>query len=71
MFVQVVVNLPLKNVFDYSVPVFLQKDVVVGKRVWVPFRNRVIVGVIVNILALSNFKKTRPIKSIIDEDVSL
>ncbi|MCP4649075.1 MAG: primosomal protein N' [PVC group bacterium] len=67
MFVQVTVNLPLKNIFDYSVPQHLEDSVDVGKRVWVPFRNRVIVGCIININSNTNIRNTKAIKEVIDE----
>ncbi|MBU2063076.1 MAG: primosomal protein N' [Candidatus Omnitrophica bacterium] len=66
-YVQVVVNLPLKSEFDYFVPRSLHSKVDLGKRVWVPFRNRTIVGYIVGITEKSRIKKIKEIKSVIDD----
>ena len=66
-YVQVAVNLPLKDVFDYSVPDELQENLAVGKRVWAPFRNRTIVGFIVKISGHTTIPRTRDIKEIIDQ----
>ncbi len=67
-YVQVAVNLPLNDVFDYSVPDDLQDSLEVGKRVWVPFRNRTIVGFIVKISDHTKISRTRDIKEIIDQE---
>ncbi|MFH1093911.1 MAG: primosomal protein N' [Candidatus Omnitrophota bacterium] len=67
-YVQVAVNLPLNDVFDYSVPDELQKFIEIGKRVWVPFRNRTIVGCIVGISDHTAIARTRDIKEIIDQE---
>ncbi|MCK4995002.1 MAG: primosomal protein N' [Candidatus Omnitrophica bacterium] len=66
-YVQVAVNLPLNDVFDYSVPENLQDSIEIGKRVWIPFRNRTIVGFIVNISDHTTIPRTRDIKEIIDQ----
>lgn len=67
-FVQIAVNLPIKSVFDYSVPSFLQEKLAPGKRVWVPFGKRTIVGCIVGIMDKTKIKRTKDIKEIIDEE---
>ena len=67
-FVQVAVNLPLNDVFDYSVPQALQDFVQIGKRVWIPFRNRTIVGFIVGLSSSSEISRIKDIKSIIDKE---
>jgi len=66
-YVQVALNLPLKDVFDYSVPENMRDLVAVGKRVWVPFRNRTIVGYIVSLSPITSIKRTRDIKEVIDK----
>ncbi len=66
-YVQVAVNLPLNDVFDYSVPEKLQDSVEIGKRVWIPFRNRTIVGFIVKISDRTEIPRTRDIKEVIDQ----
>ncbi|MCG2711348.1 MAG: primosomal protein N' [Candidatus Omnitrophica bacterium] len=67
-YVQVAVNLPLSDVFDYSVPDALQDSIEIGKRVRVPFRNRTIVGFIVKISEHTAIPRTRDIKEIIDQE---
>lgn len=66
-YVQVAVDLPLNDVFDYSVPKELQGAIEVGKRVWVPFRNRTIVGFIVHVSSRTAIPRTRNIKEVIDQ----
>ncbi len=66
-YVQVAVNLPLKDVFDYSVPQDYCGLVCAGKRVWVPFRNKTIVGYIVGVSDSTSIKFTRDIKEVIDK----
>ena len=67
-FIQITLNLPLNDVFDYSVPEKYQNQVQVGKRVWVQFGNRIMSGVIVRLSNISEIAKTRDIKSVIDEE---
>ncbi|MFH2138390.1 MAG: primosomal protein N' [Candidatus Omnitrophota bacterium] len=67
MYIQVAVNLPLKNIFDYSVPAEMTADIAIGKRVWVPFRNRTIIGYIISISEHTDIRRTRAIKEVIDE----
>ena len=67
-YVQVAVNLPLKSVFDYAVPPQFRNRVAVGKRVWVPFRNRTIVGFVVKVSNTTGIRRTRDIKDIIDDE---
>ncbi|MBU1044394.1 MAG: primosomal protein N' [Candidatus Omnitrophica bacterium] len=67
-FVQVAINLPLNDVFDYSVPQALQPLVKIGKRVWISFGNRTIVGFIVGISASTAITRIKEIKSVIDKE---
>lgn len=67
-FVQVAINLPLNDIFDYSVPLALQQLVQVGKRVWVPFGSRIIVGFIVGISNKTEISRIKDIKSVIDQE---
>jgi primosomal protein N' (replication factor Y) len=68
LYVQVAVNLPLKDVFDYSVPLELRGAVAIGKRVWVPFRNRAMTGVIVKISGQTAIAQTKDISRVIDDE---
>ncbi|MBI4846129.1 MAG: primosomal protein N' [Candidatus Omnitrophica bacterium] len=70
-YVQVAVNLPLKDVFDYSVPRALAHKIALGKRVWAPFRNNTIIGYIVGIAEESSISGVKDIKDVIDEEALL
>jgi len=67
-YVQVAVDLPLNDVFDYSVPAELSEEVKVGKRAWVPFRYRTIVGYIVKVSSSTKISRVRDIKEVIDKE---
>ncbi len=67
-FVKVAVPLPLDKVFHYSLPKKLEKEIEIGKRVWVPFRNKDIIGFVVGFSNVSEVPKVKPIKSIIDSE---
>ncbi|RKY36440.1 MAG: hypothetical protein DRP78_03685, partial [Candidatus Omnitrophota bacterium] len=68
IYVQVAVNLPFKSLFDYSVPEQFKSLIKVGKRVWIPFRNRVISGCIVKISPVTKIPRVKEIKDIIDPE---
>lgn len=61
-FVQVVIDSPLRKVFDYYLPEHVQK-IEVGCRVLAPFANRRVVGIVVGLSDHSSFNPER-IKSI-------
>jgi len=67
-YVNVVVALPAEGSFTYKVPKNLNSDVKVGKRVWIPFRNRKEIGYIVKITDKTEIpdKRLKTIKEIID-----
>ncbi|NQU95156.1 MAG: primosomal protein N' [Candidatus Omnitrophica bacterium] len=66
-FAEVAVNLPLDRVFHYSIPSGLKKDAEIGKRVYVPFRDKQKVGYITGFSDTCDVAKAKPIDSIIDE----
>ncbi|MEW6381637.1 MAG: primosomal protein N' [bacterium] len=51
MFAHVVVNIPLDRAFTYRIPPQLLEKATAGKRVLVPFRNRQVIGYIVEVTA--------------------
>lgn len=65
-YIQVVLDLPIDKVFDYVVPEHLKKDIEIGKRVWVEFRNKKTVAYVVGLLEESKLKKIKEIKNVID-----
>ncbi|NQT22261.1 MAG: primosomal protein N', partial [Candidatus Omnitrophica bacterium] len=67
-FAKVAINLPLNRTFCYSVPKALEGDVDIGKRVWVPFRDKDKVGVLVGFSEKSDFPEIKALKSVIDKE---
>ncbi|HUN56361.1 MAG TPA: primosomal protein N' [Smithella sp.] len=68
MYVDIALNIPLDKLFTYEVPSGLEKDVELGKRVFVPFGNRKRTGFIVGIIPQSGLKKIKPIAEILDDE---
>ncbi|MBN2423450.1 MAG: primosomal protein N' [Calditrichaceae bacterium] len=65
-FVEVVFNLPIHHAFTYQVPPDIQ-DVMPGMRVYTPFGNRTITGVIVSVKEKTDIKSVRMITDVLDE----
>ncbi|MFH1783677.1 MAG: primosomal protein N' [bacterium] len=65
--VQVVVNVPIDKVLDYSVPPELRKDIDTGKRVLVPFGTRKIIGCVISHSAPTTQKNLKSIAKVLDE----
>lgn len=68
MYIDVVVGLPIEGPFTYAVPPDLIGAVSVGKRVWVPFGSRKIIGYIVGFKDVTDVKGLKYIHSIIDQE---
>jgi primosomal protein N' (replication factor Y) len=49
MYVEIALNIPSDKLFSYEVPTELEQDIVVGKRVFVPFGNKKRTGFITDI----------------------
>ena len=67
-YAEIVVDLPVKGPFTYLIPPNLTENVSVGKRVRVPFRNRMVVGYIVGFRSKTNLSKLSVIQDVIDEE---
>ena len=67
LFADVAVDLPLDGVFTYRVPCELHNEVELGRRVLVPFRNRMVTGYVVEVLNSTDVRDTREIKDVLDE----
>lgn len=63
-----VIKLPINKPFSYRIPKPLEGQAAVGKRAWVPFGPRRIVGYIVDITEGTDIKNTKPIESLIDRE---
>ena len=68
LFVNIAINIPLHKLFTYKVQEPYYNEVEIGKRVLVPFGNKIVTGIIVEILNQTDLKTVRNIKSIIDEE---
>ncbi|MDD4203229.1 MAG: primosomal protein N' [Candidatus Omnitrophica bacterium] len=66
IYVKVAVALPMNTEYHYSVPTEMISDVEIGKRVWVMFRNKKVIGFIVAIDKNADVEKVNDIVSIID-----
>lgn len=74
MVAQILVELKIKNVdhtFDYNIPLGLENDVQVGKRVLVPFGRQTLEGFVLNINNSSDLDNIKDIIKVIDEDIIL
>jgi primosomal protein N' (replication factor Y) len=64
---KIAIGLPLKRPLHYKVPGHLADSLKIGQRVWVPFRNRRIVGYVVGFLAKSDISRLKKISEVIDK----
>lgn len=67
-YAEVVVGLPIEGPFDYAIPTNLSKQIQVGMRVWVPFRNRKLVGYVVGFVGRPRVKRIKQIISNLDTE---
>ena len=67
-FASVALALPLNRIFHYSIPDSMERDVSVGKRVWVEFGNKRKVGYITGFAEKADVTKTKPLLSVIDQE---
>lgn len=67
MFAKIVFALPVEGPFDYRVPEGLKSSVEVGKRVWVNFGKRRLVGFVVGFARESDCDDVKNIEAVIDE----
>jgi primosomal protein N' (replication factor Y) (superfamily II helicase) len=68
MYVKILIDLPIEGPFDYEVPDSLKDYAALGKRAWVSFGPRRLVGYIIGISDATDCKSTKPILEIIDKD---
>ena len=67
-FVEVAVGLPVRKPFHYRVPASLKEKVEIGKRVWIPFGPRRLVGYITGFVDKPQVEGVKDILSVIDEE---
>jgi primosomal protein N' (replication factor Y) len=66
LYAKVVLGLPIEGPFDYIVPKDLENSAKIGTRVWVPFRNKKLLGFIVGTSRKTSVKNLKNISEIID-----
>lgn len=66
-YAEIVIGLPIKKPFHYRIPVALRDKADIGKRAWVPFGTRKIVGYIVGFVERPQVSEVREISALIDE----
>ncbi len=67
LYAKVVLGLPIDLAFDYSLPPNLQRDIKIGARVLVNFRNKKSVGYVVGLVKSSSVKNIKPVLNLIDK----
>ncbi|SVD61090.1 uncharacterized protein METZ01_LOCUS413944, partial [marine metagenome] len=69
IFVNIILPVPMKRTFTYSVPLKLHDEIEIGKRVKVPFGNKKIkTGLIIGVTELIPSFKTKAIISLLDNE---
>ncbi len=68
LFIDVAVELPLNKLFTYRVPEAFYSQVMIGKRVLVPFRRRTITAYIVGLKKSSELKNVKEILECLDNE---
>jgi primosomal protein N' (replication factor Y) len=66
LYLKVELGLPIERPFDYLVPFNLEDKIALGSRVWVPFRDKKMLGYIVGTSHHTTIKKVKPIYGVID-----
>lgn len=64
--VNIALNIGINKLFTYRIPEYLINQVETGKRVLVPFRKKILTGVIVEIIKSPRINNTKDIKSFLD-----
>lgn len=67
MIARIATEISLNQLFDYEVPATLQSSIAIGSRVKISFKNRIVLGYVVNLVETSPFSKLKPILQIIGE----
>jgi len=65
-YAKVITPIPVEESFDYIIPKSILKEIKIGCRVFVPFRNRKLIGYVVGFSNKTKAKKLKPILRLID-----
>lgn len=68
LYAKVLLDLPVEGPFDYVIPDKLKDCIGVGKRVWVSFGTRRLIGYVIEISSLTALKKLKPLLGVIDTE---
>ena len=68
-FAEIVFPTPVRTTFTYSIPNEFRFEISIGKRVWIPFRNKMTIGVVVGLHNEVPDFKTLPVQKIMDSEV--
>ncbi|OGX01326.1 MAG: primosomal protein N' [Omnitrophica bacterium RIFCSPLOWO2_02_FULL_45_16] len=66
-FVQVAIALPINRLFHYKIPEAITNEIAIGKRVFVPFQNRRVVGYIAALSEEADVLEVKDIEAVIDK----
>ena len=67
-FAEVAIALPIDRVFHYSIPEIFQNTIAIGKRVFVPFQSRRLVGYVVGFSEMAEVGQIKDILTVIDNE---
>jgi primosomal protein N' (replication factor Y) len=67
-FAEIAIALPIDRTFHYAIPEAAKDTIAIGKRVFVPFGNRTVVGYVVGFADEADFKGIKEISSVIDNE---
>jgi len=68
MYVEIALNIPSDKLFSYEVPTELEQDIVVGKRVFVPFGNKKRTGFITDIRHSCGLNNIKSVAEVLDDE---
>jgi len=66
-YAEIALNIPIEKTFHYGIPPNISVDIKIGKRVWVSFGKRRMVGYVVRLSDSSPVSRVKDIESVIDE----
>jgi len=67
-FAEIALALPMDRTFHYSIPTDMKSQTEVGKRAWVEFGKKDMVGYVVGLSKIAEVESVKPLKSVIDKD---